>query len=585
MRQKRRRSSGENLNRNERSISNSREVSRRNKGKSRYAYEEEYYNSKKKDEFAYPSKRSTDVSYAKKSSAKNTKKKTKRRGRRKNFVSKTIGMILAILQFVLSAIFVVNVLFFGMLPTTYVMVLVGVLMILLGITLLTQIGSRGKGIPGKIFCILMCIVLGTGSFYMGEVNSAMQDVLGGDTKTSAIVVAVLKDDKAEEIKDAADYTFGVHYSADESQIRATISEVEEKIGEEIEIKEYDSIIEEAQALFDGEVQAIIYKASQTSVVSEQIEDFEDSVKVIYTHNIVVEIENEAVDASMTEPFAVYLSGIDVYGDITQESRSDVNIVAVVNPTSHQVLLITTPRDYHVPIPGISNGQRDKLTHAGIYGVDASMAALEGLYDVEIPFYGRVNFTSMINIVDALGGLDVYSDAEFTTSKDSEHIMHVEEGMNHFNGKEALAFCRERKNLPDGDNARGRHQQAVITAIIQKMMSPAMLRGAMDILDTVSDGVDTNFTTEQLQSLIKTQLRTGAEWYIYSVSAEGTGAKKTCYSSGSAELYVTVPSETSVANIEEMIDAVEAGELIEGSVGTSGTVVEASSNQSETDTTE
>lgn len=591
MRQKRRRSSGESLNRNERSISNSREVSRRSKGKNRYAYEDEYYNSKKRREYDYPANKSNDVSYSKKSSAqnKNTKKKTKRRGRRKNFISKTIGMILAIIQFVLSVVFTVNVMFFGMLPTTYVMVLAGVLMILLGITLLSQIGSRGKGIPGKIFSILICIVLGVGSFYMGEVYGAMEDVLGGDTKTSAIVVSVLKDDEAEEIKDAKDYTFGVHYTADADQIKSTIAEIEEELGSDIELQEYDSVIDEVQALYDGEVQAIIYKASQASVVTEQIETFEQDVKIIYTHNIVIEIQNEAVDASMAEPFAVYLSGIDVYGDITQESRSDVNIVAVVNPTSHQILLITTPRDYYVPIPGISGGQRDKLTHAGIYGVDASMATLEELYDVEIPFYGRVNFTSMINIVDALDGLDVYSDASFTTSWNSGVVFDVEEGMNHFNGEEALAFCRERKNLPDGDNARGRHQQAVITAIIQKMMSPAMLRGAMDIINTVSDGVDTNFTTEQMQSLIKTQLRTGAEWYIYSVSAEGSGAKKTCYSSGATELYVTLPSETSVANIQDLIDIVEAGDLIEGSTGTSGSVVEATPAETEdetgTDTTE
>lgn len=170
-------------------------------------------------------------------------------------------------------------------------------------------------------------------------------------------------------------------------------------------------------------------------------------------------------------------------------------------------------------------------------------------------------------MDALGGLDVYSDTEFDTGWESGYTMHVNEGLNHFNGEEALAFCRERKNLADGDNARGRHQQAVITAMIQKMMSPAMLRGALDIIDSVSDGIDTNFSTEQIQSIIKTQLRTGASWNIYSVSAEGYGDKNVCYSSGSAELYVTVPDSTSVANIKNLIDRVEAGEILEGSTNT------------------
>ena len=236
----------------------------------------------------------------------------------------------------------------------------------------------------------------------------------------------------------------------------------------------------------------------------------------------------------------------------------------MNPKSHQVLLITTPRDYYVPIPGISGGQCDKLTHAGIYGIEASMDTLEELYDMEIPFFGRVNFTSMINIVDALGGLDVASDEEFYTGEESGMVVHINEGVNHLNGRETLAFCRERHALADGDNARGRHQQAVITAIIEKMMSPSMLRGAADIIESVSGGVDTNFSMSQIQSLIKTQLRTNASWNIYSVSATGEGDKQYCYSSGDTLLYVCIPDETSVESIIDLVNRVEEGEVLEGS---------------------
>ena len=172
---------------------------------------------------------------------------------------------------------------------------------------------------------------------------------------------------------------------------------------------------------------------------------------------------------------------------------------------------------------------------------------------------------MIRIVDALGGLDVESDAEFDTGPETGVDVHVNQGMNHFNGEEALAFCRERHALADGDNARGRHQQAVITAIIKKMMSPAMLRGATEILQSVSDGVQTNFNEEQIQSLIKTQLRTNAEWHISSVSAVGTGDKQACYSSGSQLLYVTWPDDASVENIIDLINRVEAGEVLDGLV--------------------
>lgn len=573
MGRKKRRANHENLNRNERNIKNSREVSRRSKGRNRYAYEEgqQEMNARrqKNDIVDYSAYRGDAAQYKRSRGTSNdeTRRRVKRRGRRKNLLSKMVGMVFAIIQFILSVILVVNIMFFDMLPMTYVIVVAAALMILLGITLLSQIGAKGKGIPGKIYAVLVCVILTVGSLLIGNVNGAFEKITGANTKTSKMVVSVLDDDSANEIEDTKDYQYGLYYGADTEQVDATVKKIETELQSELQTIEYNSIIELGQALMDGDVQAIIYKGSQEGIIEDQIDGFGEGTKEIYTYNIVIEIQSDTVDVDMTQPFAVYLSGIDTTGEVSAEGRSDVNIIAVVNPTSHQVLLVTTPRDYYVEIPGISNGYLDKLTHAGIYGVDASMATLAQLYDVEIPFFGKVNFTSMINIVDELGGLDVVSDAAFTTSPNAGCVFDVNEGLNHFNGKEALAFCRERKNLPDGDNARGRHQQAVITAIIKKMMSPAMLRGAMGIIESVSDGVDTNMSMDQIQSLIKTQLRTGASWNIYSVSAVGYGERNVCFSSGSASLYVTVPDETSVAEIKQLIDDVIAGEIIEDSEST------------------
>ena len=529
-------------------------------------FEEEYYGRTART--SKPSRKS-DASRRRHADSRtdNRKRRVKRRGRRKNAVSKTFGLILAAIQFILSAFFVVNMVFFDVLTSTYILILIAILTILLGITLLSQIGAKGKGILGKIFAIFMCIVLAAGSFYMGEVNEALSKITDRGKKTRTIAVAVLKDDPAKSIEDAQDYVFGVQYQNDEAQMRSAVTHINEDLKSEIETKDYTNMITEVEGLYNGEVGAIIYNTSWASVVDEQFETFEEDVRIIYSYSIEIAIENEAVDASVNDPFAVYLSGIDVYGDISQESRSDVNIVAVINPKSHQILLITTPRDYHIEIPGISNGMPDKLTHAGIYGVDASMNAIGALYDLEIPFYGRVNFSSLIDIVDALGGLDVYSDASFTTSTNSGKVINVQEGMNHFDGKDALAFCRERKNLPDGDNARGRHQQAVITAMIKKLVSPAVIRGASDIISGVSDGIDTNFSMDQIQIILKNQLRTNAKWNIYSVSAKGIGAMKPCYSSGSQNLSVQVPDQTSVDEIKALVDKVEAGETIEGSTST------------------
>lgn len=252
-----------------------------------------------------------------------------------------------------------------------------------------------------------------------------------------------------------------------------------------------------------------------------------------------------------EPFHVYISGIDVYGDIKKESRSDVNLIATVNPKTHKILLTTTPRDYYVPIPGVSDGQRDKLTHAGIYGIDTSIATLEELYDIDIPFYVRVNFTSVEEIVDVMGGVDVESELAFTTGEEAGAIVEVKQGKNHFTGKEALAFVRERKALAEGDNQRGKNQQALLTGLIRSTMSPKILIHANGMINSVAGNTDTNMSEKQMKALIRMQLDTLAGWDIESVAAVGdSSGKKRCYSYKGGPLYVTVPSESSVEEIKE-----------------------------------
>ena len=252
------------------------------------------------------------------------------------------------------------------------------------------------------------------------------------------------------------------------------------------------------------------------------------------------------------------------------SRSDVNIIATVNPTTHQILLVTTPRDYYVEIPGISGGMKDKLTHAGNYGVDVSIDTLEELYQVSIPFYARLNFTSFINIIDILGGVDVESEYAFTTGTDAGAVVEIQEGTNHLDGQEALAFARERHALVDGDNQRGKNQEALITAMIKKMVSPSMIVKAADILDEAADSVETNMSMKQIRALIKQQLGDHSDWQIYSMAADGIGGQEMCYSTGSQYLYVTIPNEDTVAEIADMINKVEAGEMIEGSETADGT---------------
>lgn len=266
----------------------------------------------------------------------------------------------------------------------------------------------------------------------------------------------------------------------------------------------------------------------------------------YTEEHLLDVEEK--------PFNIYVSGIDVYGEITKESRSDVNLVVTVNPKTHKILITTTPRDYYVTIPGVSGEYRDKLTHAGIYGIHTSMDTLENLYSTEIPFYARVNFSSVIEIVDAMGGIDVESEVAFTTSKAAGTVVDIKEGKNHLNGKQALAFVRERKAFLSGDNQRGRNQQILLEALIKKLISPKFVVQANDVIDSVVGNAETNMSEVQMKSLIRMQLDDLEGWEIESVAATGDDSgKQYCYSYSGAPLYVCVPDTTVVDEISHKME--------------------------------
>lgn len=493
------------------------------------------------------------------------KKSTNKYSRRSG--SNKLGTLCIILQTIASIALMAVLYLLGMIPDKYLILAAAILFFLWCVTLNSQVARRKRGTLGKVFSLLMAVVMFTGSYYVAQANNMIGKITGSNYKVDKMVVAVRADDSAETIEDAADYTYGVQFEKGAGNIQTAVTDIEKQIGvDTIEVKEYDSVQTQAQALIDGDCDAIIYNSAYTSLMEEAVDGYSDKVKVLYTFNIRVELDfgnstGATDDSIIKEPFTVYISGIDVYGDVSETSRSDVNIIAVVNPQTHQILLVTTPRDYYVPIPGVSGGQRDKLTHAGIYGIDASMKTLGELYETDINYYARLNFTSLIDIVDTLGGIDVYSEFAFTTSKDSEYTMDVQEGYNHFNGKEALAFCRERHNLPDGDNQRGKNQQAVITAMLKKCLSPTMLLKVNAIMEQVSKDVETNMSQEQINALIKYQLNNNATWTIQSIAAEGTNTKGTCYSSGDTELFIMEPIESSVQNIIDLVNVVEEGGIL------------------------
>ena len=261
-----------------------------------------------------------------------------------------------------------------------------------------------------------------------------------------------------------------------------------------------------------------------------------------------------------EPFVIYLSGVDNRGELTEKARSDVNILAVVNPTTKRVALINTPRDYYVDLAGTDS--KDKLTHAGLYGVETSMATLGNLYGIQVDHYIRIDFSGFISIIDAVGGVDVYSDQAFTSVGSPGYYdpTTFAEGWNHLDGKSALAFARERHAFASGDIQRGINQMKVIDAMANKLKSPTVLMSFSKLMDAVSDCFVTSLSQEQISALVRMQLGDLASWDIESCSVTGSSGKSSqCYSAKGQSLYVMKPDESSVSKAKELIASVLGGE--------------------------
>ena len=265
-------------------------------------------------------------------------------------------------------------------------------------------------------------------------------------------------------------------------------------------------------------------------------------------------------AITTEPFVVYLSGVDNRGELTEDARSDVNILAVVNPVTKRVALINTPRDYYVDLAGTDS--KDKLTHAGLYGVETSMETLGNLYGIEVDEYVRINFAGFIDIVDALDGIDVYSDYTFTSVGSPGYYDPTDfvEGWNHLDGKAALAFARERHAFATGDIQRGINQMKVIDAMLEKIKSPALLTNYSRLLAAVADNFVTSLSSGQIAALVRMQLSDFAAWDIENCSVTGSSSSSThCYSAQGQKLYVMTPDEASVDAAKALIQSVLSGE--------------------------
>ena len=476
------------------------------------------------------------------------------------------------IQAVVSAVLLYMLVSSRLLPGKFMAVAVAAVLIPLMITCLMAYSKKtALNSAAGILAIFLSGVLMFGVVYVRHILKTLDQIAGADTQIETIAVAVRNSNAAQSVEETGGYRFGAYEGANKEYLDAVIGEVRETNGDpELNLQYYETPLVMAQDLMEGNVDAVICNKAYIDWVGDGSGEFCQETRIILEKDFETRIEEDAAEdgegsgkgsasgsaevrlgsrqrgeSVVAHPFNILISGIDVSGPISTTSRSDVNIIMTVNPLDHRILLTTTPRDYYVYIPGISGEDRDKLTHAGVYGVKTSMRTLENLYDVGISDYIRINFDSLIQLVDALGGIDVNSEVEFSSG---DH--YFAKGKNHLNGEEALIFSRSRYQFGSGDNQRGQNQMIVLTAILNKLQSPDLLRDPSEVLDVVGRSMQTSFTSEEIAEVISWQLENGHGWDIGRQAATGTGDSQQTFSMSGTDLYVMWPDEESVSAVSE-----------------------------------
>lgn len=460
-----------------------------------------------------------------------------------------LAWVLLAVQFVLSSaiVFLIR----NIVPIKYLVVAAA---ILIGLVLIFFVGiyfsskKNRKAFVG-IFVVLSLIVnvlLGMGFAAVNHGFRTLNLVTDAEYQTHVISLIVKKDSKYEELADLDNKTVGIIKDLDSENVSGALTEISDKQKVYLDTVTYDSAIEAALALSNGKVESLLVNEAYRGLMADNIADFDDSTRVIYRYEYKEKLTVENSDLDVTkEAFNIVISGIDTYGPVSTVSRSDVNMIVTVNPSVKEILLTSIPRDYYVKLA--SFGAYDKLTHAGVFGVEESKTTLEDLFGIDIDYYVKVNFTSLITIVDALDGITVDNPRAFKS---------FPAGKIQLDGSEALSFSRERYSFSDGDNERVKNQQRVLIGIINKLMSPSVVKNYSDVLDAISGCFVTDMTSKEIQSLIQLQISDMSSWDIEMISVTGTGSTSTvCYAMPGYSLYVMKPNYDSVESAAAQIEAV------------------------------
>ena len=468
---------------------------------------------------------------------------------------KKLNKLFLIINYLLSIVVLLMVSILNILPFKYLIV---AFILVIVFNLIISICLLKKKKIGYLLSIVFIIISGFVIYYLSTTYNFLSYFNKDNYKTETFLVLALKDSDYSKLDDLDGLDIG-YVKNEITSINKALDKINKKI--DIENIEYDNYHLVFDDIIDKKLTSGLIEESNYNMILEENPNYEDLFKIIDKIKIITKIDNRDGNVNVTEDtFNILISGIDTAGDISNVGRSDVNIILTVNPKTKQILMTSIPRDYYVQLYN-TTGYKDKLTHAGIYGIDMSINTIEELLDININYYFRVNFTTLENIIDAIGGVDVYSEYSFVSYIGSYQFY---KGYNHMNGNQALGFARERKTLPEGDISRAKNQQAVIDGIIRKLTSFSSITKYSNVINSLKDTFQTNMTNNNITSLIKMQLNDNASWNITSNVLSGTGASEYTYSYKGQKLYVMIPDDSSVNDAIDLINQVVSGQMLDGS---------------------
>ena len=475
-----------------------------------------------------------------------TNRKQKRTGK-KMWGMVNIGLTIlytVLVAFLLFIMFNYNFLSFRFLN---IIITIG-LLVVLAISIFLQKAKKSTLVTTIILVVFSLISLvGVFGFkQMIDITNRMNQTAAFSEVEMSVVVP-----KDSDIKDVNQLTtVQAPTKVDKNNVDTLMSALKKDKKVDVKVDDVASYQEAYDNLKSGKSKAMVLSGSYASLLESVDSNYASNLKTIYTYKIKKKNNNSAKQVD-SKVFNIYISGIDTYGSISTVSRSDVNIIMTVNMNTHKILLTTTPRDAYVKIPGGGADQYDKLTHAGIYGVETSEKTLENLYGIKIDYYARINFTSFLKLIDQLGGVTVHNDQAFT-SLHGKFDFPV--GDIQMNSEQALGFVRERYSLNGGDNDRGKNQEKVISAIVNKLASLNSVSNFTSIVNNLQDSVQTNMSLDTINALANTQLDSGSKFTVASQAVTGTGStgQLTSYAMPNSSLYMMKLDDSSVESASQAI---------------------------------